>query len=230
MQVPTRQAWIRLDFPNRPEHMTPDSDAIQVHAVVPAAGQSRRMGRPKQLLPVGRSTMVAAVVKTLLEAGVAGVVVVTRTDLLDALDLPADPRVQTTLNDDPDTEMLDSVRIGVEHLQNPPVEGPAKPGPADGLLVLPVDMPAVFVDSCRACIRAFTAEPDRIIVAAHAGRRGHPIIFPIALVPDLENLPSGLRSLLDRDLARVKDIPTQDPNVTHDINTMDDYNALDYSS
>ncbi len=213
--------------------MASNAQPIRIHAVIPAAGQSRRMGRPKQLMPVGRSTMAAAVSNTLLEAGVATVVVVTRADLHDALNLPNDPRVQTALNDDPDTEMLDSIRIGIDHLQNPPpasASAPASatvPHPNDGLLVIPVDMPAVSAEAYRACIAAFTADPDRIIVATHAGRRGHPIIFPIALSPDLETLPEGLRSLLDRHPRRIKEIQTKDPNTTRDINTMEDYRTLD---
>jgi CTP:molybdopterin cytidylyltransferase MocA len=213
--------------------MASNAQPIRIHAVIPAAGQSRRMGRPKQLMRVGRRTMAAAVADALLEAGAANIVVVTRTDVLDALNLPSDPRVQTALNDDPDTEMLDSIRIGIDRLKNPPhasASAPAcatMPDPDDGLLVIPVDMPAVSAETHRACIAAFTADPERIIVATHGGRRGHPIILPIALTPDLNNLPEGLRSLLDRHPQRIKEVETKDPNITRDINTMEDYKTLD---
>ena len=44
--------------------------------VVLAAGESRRMGKPKQLLPFGGATILERVVDTLLTAGVGEIIVV----------------------------------------------------------------------------------------------------------------------------------------------------------
>ncbi|MCS7269454.1 MAG: NTP transferase domain-containing protein, partial [Gemmataceae bacterium] len=49
---------------------------MSVVAVVPAAGQSRRMGRPKLLLPWKGSTVVETVVHTVRQGGVDRVLVV----------------------------------------------------------------------------------------------------------------------------------------------------------
>ena len=50
---------------------------VAVAAVVLAAGQSRRMGRPKLVLPWGDTTVIGRVVQALLEAGLNEIVVVT---------------------------------------------------------------------------------------------------------------------------------------------------------
>ena len=51
------------------ELMTEQSEELGIAAVIAAAGQSRRMGSPKQLLPWGDSTVIATVVQNLTAAG-----------------------------------------------------------------------------------------------------------------------------------------------------------------
>ena len=87
--------------------MTPMEERMHVWGIVPAAGMSRRMGRTKQSLPHRDSTIVGVIVRTLLDAGLRGLVVVTRTDLVTALDLPNDPRLDVAINDDAESEMVD---------------------------------------------------------------------------------------------------------------------------
>lgn len=48
-----------------------------IAAIVPAAGQSRRMGVPKQLLPFAGTTVLGHIVDQLLESNVDEVYVVT---------------------------------------------------------------------------------------------------------------------------------------------------------
>ncbi|MFQ5494570.1 MAG: NTP transferase domain-containing protein [Phycisphaerae bacterium] len=194
-------------------HGGPRDDAPRVWAVVPAAGLGRRMGFAKQAAAYQGSTMTAVVTSVLLESGVAGVVVVTRTPLVERLALPDDARVAIALNDLPDSEMIDSVRIGCDALLDDPfTTTPGRDGPApatglnrqstidnrqsprcppaepDGLLVLPADMPHVAVATCRVCIRAYMDQPTRIVVATVADKRAHPIIFPLALNQELQAL------------------------------------------
>ncbi len=91
--------------------------AVRVWGIIPAAGQSRRMGRTKQTLSYGNATMVAAVTETALAGGVERVVVVTRSELRDHLQLPADDRVEVAINDAAGSEMIDSIRIGLTALE-----------------------------------------------------------------------------------------------------------------
>src|SRR5262245_50370066 len=50
----------------------------RLFAVVPAAGHSRRMGRPKLLLPLGSSTVIASMLAVLKAPAIAATVVVVR--------------------------------------------------------------------------------------------------------------------------------------------------------
>jgi molybdenum cofactor cytidylyltransferase len=48
-----------------------------IAAIILAAGQSRRMGQPKMLLPWGKLTVIEHVITTFLNAGVEEVLVIT---------------------------------------------------------------------------------------------------------------------------------------------------------
>jgi molybdenum cofactor cytidylyltransferase len=200
--------------------MADEGRNVRVWGIIPAAGLSRRMGRPKQSLPFQGSTIVAAVAHTLLEADVSGLVVVTRTELIDELRLPADSRVHVVVNDDPESEMIDSIRIGLSGLSR------FRPAGADGVLVVPADMPTLSAGTCRACITAYESAPRRIVIATHGGRRGHPIVFPFALRRTVESLKGGLRELPRICSEQVLLLEIDDPAVELDIDTVDDYEQL----
>jgi len=182
------------------------------------------MGRPKQALPVGDGTMVGQVATTLLEAGAAGVVVVTRHELLDALRLPSSPRIHTAFNDDARTQMIDSIRIGVEALGEPS-DWAVSPAPPDAVMVVPGDMPLISADTIRACLAAYRQGHGGIVVATHAARRGHPIVFPLSMAPVLAALKGGLRTLLGAQ-GDVREVPVDDPGVLRDVNTPGDYESI----
>jgi molybdenum cofactor cytidylyltransferase len=202
--------------------MNPAERKARVWAIVPAAGAGRRMGGPKQVLPFRGSTLTGRVVHTLLEADVDVVVVVTRAALVDALKLPDDPRVAIALNDT-ESEMIDSIRIGLVKLAEK-----AKPGSitAAGIMVVPGDMPALSTSTCRRCIDVFRDDPCRIVIAVHSGRRGHPIIFPNSMREAVDGLEGGLNELPRMYRERVRQVDVADPGVARDVDTVADYDSL----
>ena len=201
---------------------------VGIWGIIPAAGMGRRVGRPKQALPYGNSTIVGTVTRTVLDAGVTGVVVVTRSDLIDSLDLPDDVRVGTAINDDADSEMIDSIRIALAGLAGADSLSAVgdSPSPTDGVLVVPADMPTITADACRKCIAAFKTDPRRIVIATYEGKRGHPIIFPLGLRPTVDSLTQGLRQLARIHPDRARLVETGEPGVTEDIDTLEDYERL----
>lgn len=229
--------------------MNPPAADVRIWGIVPAAGVGRRMGGPKQILPYGGSTIAATVVSTLLNAGIDGVIVVTRTDLCDRLRLPHDPRIRTANYDAADSEMLDSICIGLSALPGnaldrfrAPDVGETPIPVRDGVLVVPADMPMLTAAAVAACIAAYRPDPTRIVIAGHAGMRGHPVILPAALLREIcppaavqasvtaggTGLPhprpaGGLRALIDMNPARITLVETGDPGVAADIDTWTQY-------
>ena len=219
--------------------MTSCTHQSRAWGIIPAAGLSRRMGRPKQTMRFGDFTIVGAVARTLLEAGLDGIVVVTRSQLLDGLGLPEDARVTTAINDAANTEMIDSVRIGLAglaegHLHrrtadentNEIADLHQSALSADGVLVVPADMPKLTARSCRKCVAAFKDGPQRIVIATYRGKRGHPIVFPLGLRSSVDKLAQGLRELARVHPDRVHLVEVSDAGVTQDIDTFDEYKRL----
>lgn len=218
--------------------MTPHPPITRIYGIVPAAGLGRRMGLPKQVLPFRRSTIVGNLVRTLLDAELDGIVVVTRSELVQVLDLPIGDRLRVAINDDAASQMIDSIRLGLSTwLDNGVLSGASdvdNPSQVDGategtgILVVPGDMPGLSVATCRLCMNAFREAPTSIVVGTHAGQRGHPLIFPASLRADVKELQGGLNLLVERFSDRVRPVETHDPGAVEDVDTWEQYRSQAY--
>src|SRR5215475_6978410 len=81
--------------------------------IVLAAGESRRMGQPKQLLPFGERTILERVVDTLLTAGVGEVIVVLGHLAERVRTVLRERPVRAAVNESYRQGMLSSVKCGV---------------------------------------------------------------------------------------------------------------------
>jgi molybdenum cofactor cytidylyltransferase len=160
----------------------------RIVAVVPAAGLSTRFGAMKLLADVDGAPLIARTLASLLDAGIARVVVVVRQG--DAFEgLLADPRVATVVNPDPARGMFSSIQTGLA------VVG------GDVVLVLPADMPFVAAETATA-VAARAVATTSLVVPVHHGRRGHPIAIPRPVCDAL--LPLEPTTTLKDGLARVR--------------------------
>ena len=194
-------------------------EAPAVYAIIPAAGRSRRMGQPKQLLPFGGSTILDSVIDTMLAAPISGLVVVTHRLIADELDLLEDPRIATVINDDEQSQMLDSIRMGITAAEQAfPMDQP------HGFLVCPGDMPSVDLASVLTCLKEFEQHPDDLVVASFKQKKGHPVIVPQWAVAELGEIDQGgLAELLRRHVDQLHVIECETPGVIQDIDTPEDY-------
>jgi len=120
----------------------------------------------KLLADVGGAPLLERTLTSLLDAGVARVVVVTRTgEAFEAVPSMADPRVAAVINPDPARGMFSSIQAGLA------VAG------GDVVLVLPADMPFVAPQTV-AMVIARAAATGSVVVPVHQTRRGHPIAIP----------------------------------------------------
>jgi molybdenum cofactor cytidylyltransferase len=184
--------------------------------VVLAAGESRRMGQPKQLLPFGERTILERVVDTLLTAGVGEVVVV--------LGHLAD-RVRAVLGDRPVTAvvnelyrqgMLSSVKCGVRAIG----------ARYDAVLFALGDQPHIESAVVNQVIRAYRAGDAGIVIPRYGDKKGHPIIINLQKYREaIASLPedAGLNALMQEhaDDVRLIDVATED--IIRDIDVPDDY-------
>lgn len=198
----------------------------RVIALVLAAGHSRRMGRLKQLLPYRDGTILEAVLDAVLESSVDGLCVVANLQVREFLgdDLP--DRFIVAANDKPESEMLESLKIGIRAIQEE-----FETDDDDGVMVLLADQPQVtggIITTVAEDWRLPRKKPPGILIATYAGRRGHPAIFSMEMLREID--PWGhdrrLSELADLHPDRVHELPLIAAAPLLDVNTPDDYDRL----
>lgn len=195
--------------------------------LVLAAGQSRRMGRPKALLtcPGSSETFVARAIRVLVDGGLPEVTVIVRPgdDQLrhEVGRLQLVPRVVE--NPTPELGQLASLIAGIDD---------AEAHGADTVVVLPVDMPLVRPATVSALLEASSRDSAPIARVVHAGRHGHPVLFRRAVFDRLRaaDPATGARGVLREYAGGVLDVEVDDPGVLRDVDLPEEYQHLFDSS
>jgi molybdenum cofactor cytidylyltransferase len=187
-----------------------------ITSVVLAAGQSRRMGTPKMLLPWEKTTIIRHIVSVLLQSEVDEIGVVTggaHEAVEQALDgLP----IRTVFNAHfEQNEMVDSLRIGLEQ---------ADSRSAAALVVLG-DQPQIQLKVVDLLLNVHAECQSLLVVPSYDKKRGHPWIVDRSLWPEIKFLlpPCNLRDFLQdhHDLIHYVDVFTD--TILQDLDTPEDY-------
>jgi len=187
----------------------------QVSAVLLAAGSAKRMGRPKQLLPLGDRTVIEHCIRTIVGAGIKGVVVVLGPDAEDmATAIHAFP-IKTVFNKQQGSEMAESVRAGLQAVD------PA----STGVLVCLVDYPLVMPQTIKGLIALHGNHPDSIIIPSYNCRRGHPSLFPLSIIREIEK-QCTLRDVINNHEKKIVYLDTDDEGVLIDMDEPEDYEMI----
>lgn len=190
-----------------------------IAAIVPAAGRSSRMGHPKALLTYRGEPFLTGILAACYAAGIERRVAVLGADhdtVLRSIDLGESAAV---VSDDLAAGPIGSVRTGLRILADHPIEA---------VLVWPVDRPHVATATIEALLDGFRSSGKPIVVPAHGGRRGHPVVFGRAVFDELRAAPDdeGARAVVRADPSRVHEVAVDDPAVLEDFNTPDEYHRL----
>lgn len=190
-------------------------------AVVPAAGHSTRMGRPKLSLPLGERTVMEHVVAALRAGGVEHVLVVIGPHVLDLRPLATVAGAHVLTLIETTADMRATVEQGLGW-----IEKRFHPGPNDPWLLVPADHPVLDPGLVRQLIAGAFEWP--IVVPVHDGRRGHPTRFAWRHANAIRELPpdQGINAVLRACGEQVFEMPVSDPTVLCDLDTPDDYARL----
>ena len=195
---------------------------MRTFAILPAAGRSLRMGRPKLLLPWGETTLVQHVVRNWRASRVEQVILVLHPD--DAEIAEHCQGAFTAVCERPPAEMKDSICYGVRV-----AEERFQAAPPDVWLVAPADMPAISPEVINTMLAAYeqsvsqAKEPPRIWVAQHAGRRGHPVLFTWTMAAEVAALgpEESLKTLFERH--PIESVEVDSDGIFADLDTPEDY-------
>jgi len=186
-----------------------------IWAIVLAAGESRRMGAPKLLLPLDDQTVIEAVLASVKAFAPDGILVVVGAEAAAIMEKAKTYGALTVVNLDYHLGMLSSVQCGFRQL---PLE-------AEAALIFLADQPRIKPQVAETLVKAFRSSGQGIVVPVHGGRRGHPLLLSTRYRTEVESLDPGigLRQLLDRHPEEILEVPVDDPAILRDLDTPEDY-------
>ncbi|HET6168977.1 MAG TPA: nucleotidyltransferase family protein [Terracidiphilus sp.] len=161
-------------------------------AIILAAGASRRLGQPKQLLKYRGETLLERALRAAREAGASPVLAMLGAHFAPICAMiPFDDAIPV-LNDLWEQGISSSIHAGLSEVE---VRAPE----AAGALVMSCDQPHVTAKHLRALLKSFSEQATPSIVAStYSGVQGVPAIFPRSVFSELRALRGdrGARSLL----------------------------------
>ena len=184
-------------------------------AIILAAGESKRMGKPKQLLPLGKSTLLEQAIDNLLNSSVDETIVVLGHKAEEITEKIANKPVKVVINPDYQQGMSTSIVAGLIMVD-----------PRSQAVMLALgDQPLVTSRTINQLIEAFNKNRKGIAVPTYQGRRGHPIIFDIKYKAELFKLKGdiGGREIIQNHPKDVFMVAVDSESVISDIDTQEDY-------
>jgi molybdenum cofactor cytidylyltransferase len=191
-----------------------------IAALVPAAGRSVRMGRPKLLIEFAGESLIHRVVTALRRGGAERIIVVPPADAPESAAIAAesvDAGAEVLVPESQPAEMRDSVELGLAVLD-------VDPRPASVLLT-PGDVPGITPDLVARLVETARELPGRIVIPTHDGHRGHPIVLPWSLALRIRDLPddAGVNVLVDSHRDVLVELPFSVPAAIDDLDTPEDF-------
>jgi molybdenum cofactor cytidylyltransferase len=181
----------------------------RVDCIIPAAGASSRMGKPKLLLPFRGGTIVEAAVSAALSACPRVILVLGCGAAELAALFRTEPRVLPVENPDWESGMFSSLHRGMRKVET------------SRFFVALGDMPLIGPEVYLALL---DAPPAETVAPVFSGMRGHPVLLgPRVRQEALRHDPASgsMRSILAG--YPVTEVPWKDDSILSDVDTPEDY-------
>jgi molybdenum cofactor cytidylyltransferase len=176
------------------------------------------MGDFKPLLPLGNGVVIEQVVATLQGAGIGDIRVVLGYRSQDVIPVLKDLGISWVINEEFQTEMLGSVKVGVHGLSPD----------SEAFFVLPVDIPLVRPQTFQTLVDVFSKDKPHIVYPTFLGQRGHPPLIPRQYAGELMQWGGngGLKSFLEQYDPISFDVPVFDESILMDMDTPEHYGQV----
>lgn len=182
---------------------------MRVGIIILAAGESRRLGRPKQMVPFRGTTLLRHIISVALEVGPVTVVLGARFEEISQslADLP----VRIVENEDWAEGMASSIRAGLTAIESE----------VDRVILMLCDQPLVTAESLRRLVASWD-----LAASEYAGTVGAPALFGRQYFEELKALKGsqGAKVVLARHRSKVAAVPCSECAI--DIDLVDDLKHL----
>jgi len=186
-----------------------------ISTIILAAGLSRRMGKPKLLLPCRGKSLVRTVAENVLACGQGEVIVVAGAYRREIAEQLSDLQLVTIYNPLFASGQGTSLAAGAKAV-NPSCRG---------VMVLMGDQPLIIPSLISSLAEFFMNAGCLIMRPTYRGCPGHPVFFHPCLLPELVNLSGdyGARQVLESHRRDLLFHPVDDCAVCFDVDTPEDY-------
>jgi len=186
-----------------------------IWAMILAAGESKRMGKPKLLLPFGEKTIIETVIENVIQSRVEKILVVLGSSWEKIKKKIENFPIEIIMNPHFSMGMLSSVQWGFQAL----------PKNTQAVLIVLGDQPAVSSAIINEIIDAFKRTGKGIVLPVYKNNRGHPVLIDMKYRGEVENLSPdiGLRGLVYNHPEDVLEVEVGTPSILRDIDDMEDY-------
>lgn len=188
---------------------------VDVVAIVLAAGESSRMGRPKPLLPLNGSTFLGHLLDELRASKVTRTLIVLGHHPEVVLEAMPEVAPLAIVNDEYQLGQLSSLHAGLRAVGDHP----------DAILMCLADHPFISRQVIDAMIVAHERTHRPIVVPTYGGGRGHPTLFARPLYTELLAAPldQGARVVVRAHANEVLELPVDEAGVVADVDTPQQY-------
>ncbi|MDY6861687.1 MAG: nucleotidyltransferase family protein [Thermodesulfobacteriota bacterium] len=189
-----------------------------ISAIILAAGESKRMGRPKQLLSLGNQTVIQRVVDNFVNSKVDEVIVVLGFCWKEIEFSIQNKPIKTVLNKAYSNGMSSSIRKGLSSLSRE----------SDAFFIALGDQPLIKKDLINMLIEKFENSKKGIIVPVFKGRRGHPVLFSSRYKKDFNILKGdeGGKRILYSNNEDILEAEVETETVLFDMDEKKDYEYI----
>ena len=189
-----------------------------ISAIILSAGESKRMGKLKQLMPLGKTTILEQTINNYLNSKVSEVVVVLGHRAEEITSLIARRPLAIAINSAYRKGMSTSISAGLGLISDK----------TKGVMLALADQPFANSQTINRLVEAFSAHNKGIAIPTCRGRWGHPVIFAVKYKDELLRLKGdiGGREIVNRHLDDVLEVAVNCEGICIDIDTMDGYNLV----
>lgn len=186
-----------------------------IWAMILAAGESKRMGKPKLLLPFGEKTIIETIVETVISSKVKKTLIILGSDQEKIEEKIKNYPVEIVYNRDFRSGMLSSVQCGFKALT----------GETQAALVVLGDQPKISTTVINKLIDAYRSSGKGIVLPVYKKERGHPVLIDVKYGEEVENLSPevGLRGTVYNHPEDILEVDVETPSIFQDIDYESDY-------
>jgi molybdenum cofactor cytidylyltransferase len=186
--------------------------------VILAAGDSKRMGYPKAILPLGDDVFITRILKTIGKIGLPHPIIVLGRTAAEIRTQIQNWNAEFIINPNPERGQLSSIQLALSCIHPDFNAG----------MIWPVDQPMVSDRLVLKLVRLFLSSGSLIAIPSYGNRLGHPTIFHRALFQEFmeTSLEESPKKILLRHQQSTAVLPTEELATIQDIDTPAEYKAL----